>query len=304
MNRIECAILRTVLYADIFHYPMSAAEIHHFLIHDEAVTRAIVDDRLQNSPQLRQMLHEEGGYYARYDRAEIIALRHQREQAAAGLWVQAIKYGRWLARLPFVRMVAVTGALSMHNADEDDDLDYMIVTEPGRVWLARLFAVMLVRVVKIRGPLLCPNYVVASTALEQTRHDLFIAHEIVQMIPLYGQDIYEHMREINRWSDAEMPNAVKPFHDVERVTTGVLWSLLKRGMETMLGGRLGQRMEQWEHQRKLKRFADALETPHSAAQIDETQVKGHFNDYGHGVLLEYYERLNEFGLHELPATGD
>lgn len=304
MNRIDSAILRTVLYADIFHFPMSAAEIHHFLIHNECVPLAIVDDRLQNSPYLREVLHYADGYYARYDRAEIIALRHQRKAAAAELWPQAVRYGRWLARLPFVRMVAVTGALSMENADSDDDLDYMVVTEPGRVWLARLLAVMMVRVVQLRGPIICPNYVVASNALAQTRHDLFIAHEVVQMIPLYGQAIYHELRDLNEWAAGELPNAGEPFHSAEPVTSGFGWSALKNGLEWLLGGQVGQWLENWEHRRKLRRFSEAMETPYSAALIDETQVKGHFNDYGHGVMREYHERLVSFGLIELPATGD
>ena len=34
MDSIEAAILRTVLYADVFNFPMTPEEIHHFLIYD------------------------------------------------------------------------------------------------------------------------------------------------------------------------------------------------------------------------------------------------------------------------------
>ncbi|MFN8450301.1 MAG: hypothetical protein U0521_17370 [Anaerolineae bacterium] len=41
------------------------------------------------------------------------------------------------ARLPPVRMVALTGALVVRNAsDNDDDLDYVLVTRRG-AWIAR-----------------------------------------------------------------------------------------------------------------------------------------------------------------------
>lgn len=304
MSGLEQAILRTILYADVFHFPMRAEEIHHFLIYDRRVGFAAVNHTLATSPRLARNLCCEQGYYALADRSDIIALRLHRESATGDLWNEALRYGRWLARLPFVRMVALTGALAMHNADRDDDLDYMLVTEPGRVWLARLMAVALVRVVKLRGQLLCPNYVVAADALDQTRHDLFIAHEIVQMIPLYGQAHYDALRSANLWASDLLPNAAAPYHPAPTTPDGRGWRLAKSLLERLLGGRIGDRLETWEYRRKLRRFAEALQTPHSAAELDSRQVKGHFNDYGHHVMQAYYERLRAYDLVDLPQAGD
>ena len=38
MTRIEEAILRTVIYADIFNFPLTRAELHHYLIADTPVS--------------------------------------------------------------------------------------------------------------------------------------------------------------------------------------------------------------------------------------------------------------------------
>jgi hypothetical protein len=45
------AILHTLLYADIFDYPLTPAEIHHFLIAEPA-TRESVEAALEHSPWL------------------------------------------------------------------------------------------------------------------------------------------------------------------------------------------------------------------------------------------------------------
>jgi hypothetical protein len=307
MMPIETAILRTVLYADVFNFPMTVAEIQHFLISDVPTTCAQVERALQRSVTLQQYLTCSGGYVMLAERMDLIDERRQREQASDYLWPLAMSYGAWLGRLPFVRMVALTGALAMRNAaTHTDDLDYLIVTAPHRVWLARACAILVVRLVKLRGIVICPNYVLAEDALEQDQKDLFIAHEIAQMIPVYGEALYQRFRSANRWADEEMPNAQDSFYSGPDEVRGGLWSALKRLAEWLLGGKLGDTLESWEYRRKLARFAAAARTPHSAARLDESRVKGHFNDYGHPVLRQYQQRLREYGLEETPlaAPGD
>ena len=211
-------------------------------------------------------------------------------QASLLLWSSALDYGAWLARLPFVRMVALTGALAVRNAsDDDDDLDYVLVTAPGRVWLARAFAILLVRLAKRRGVVVCPNYVLAESALAQETHDLFMAHEVAQMVPIFGRRLYQAMRNSNPWAADFLANANAAFYvEAERMPAG-LGGGSKRAAEFLLGGRLGDALESWEYRRKLRRFSADMQTPHHAAQLDDQHVKGHFNDHGHPVM-ETYQR--------------
>jgi hypothetical protein len=286
---------------------MTAREIHHFLIHDQPVSLNAVEQALEGSDLLAEQLDTDHGYYVCAGRAALIPLRMKREEASDMLWPLALRYGAWLARLPFVRMVALTGALAMRNAaDNDDDLDYLLVTSPRRVWLARAFSIVLVRVVKLRGVVICPNYVLSESALAQDRHDLFIAHEVTQMIPLYGQPLYEQIRRANTWVVNQLPNATRAFRHEQESSDGRFWRLLKQGVEALLGGRVGDALERWEHGRKLRRFAPEMQTPHSAAQLDDERVKGHFNDHGYRVLQAYQERLREYGLVDgaIPVSGD
>jgi hypothetical protein len=203
-------------------------------------------------------------------------------------------------------MVALTGALAMHNpSDARDDLDYLLVTARGRVWLARAGAVLLVRLARLRGVILCPNYVVAEDALAQARRDLYIAHEVTQAVPLYGASLYAALRAANPWTDDHLPNARAAFRADALDSPRSPWVVLKGGIEWSLSGSLGDRLERWEQRRKLRRFASDLHTPHSAAALDSSQVKGHFHDHGHRVLAHYHERLARYGLLDAEAeSGD
>lgn len=304
MNALEHAILRTVLYADVFDFPLTVAEIHHFLIHDEMVSREEVERTLRDSAVLVQYLGIGAAFIGSVERPELVELRQGRKRASAALWPPALRYGQWLARIPFVRMVALTGALAMHNAREGDDLDYLIVTQNGRVWLARLIAVVLVRWVKRSGFVICPNYVLAENALAQTRRDLFIAHEVAQMIPLFGHAVYDEMRRVNQWSDGFLPNATAAYYSVEPRSLGAGWLLLKRAGELLLGGVVGNWLEGWEHRRKLRRFRREKAIDGVEARLDRTQVKGHFDDFGARVLKQYDTRMQRVTLVDVPAAGD
>ncbi|MHB8630088.1 MAG: hypothetical protein ACYDEO_28290 [Aggregatilineales bacterium] len=294
---LAAAILQTLLYADVFQFPMTDREIHHFLI-GVAATPAQVQQTLSESRWLAARIECGGGYWAlRIGRMNSVDIRAQRERVSSALWPMARRYGALLAHVPFVRMVGLTGALAMHNArSNDDDLDYLLVTTPGRVWLARALVVVIVRLARLRGIHLCPNYVLAQTALAQDQQNLYIAHEITQMIPLAGFEIYESLRAANKWTEELLPNARGPFYaELDVRPHGVGRRVQKIG-EWLLSGPPGDRLEAWEHRRKLRKFASAAQTPHASALLDSDHVKGHFKDYGYPTLQQYQDRTREYIL--------
>ena len=158
MHILDIAILKTIIYGDIFHFPMTAQEIHHFLIHNEPVTFDDIHHRLQSSPELQSCLCHDEKYYALKQRAELLSLRAEREKLTDNLSKQVTRYGHILTYFPFVEFVGITGALAMNNpSSPTDDLDYIVITRPGRVWLARAFIILFVRLMRLRNIEVCPK---------------------------------------------------------------------------------------------------------------------------------------------------
>lgn len=293
MNSVEVAIMRTILYADVFNFPLTTHEIHCYLIHDTALSQSQITKTLENSSYLKQHLYCDKGYFCLPVRKQIIQIRQKREKVSQELWSDAIRYGKWLSRIPFVRMVALTGALAVRNpSDSDDDFDYLLVTTSGRVWLARAFAIILVRIVKIFGRELCPNYVLADDQLVQLRQDLYTAHEVAQMQPIYGSETYSQMLNQNKWVQDYLPNTIT--HSLLQDSP----YRLRKIAEWLLSGWVGDKLEQWEYRRKLEKFSPKIVQPESSAEINQNSVKGHFQDHGRPVLQRYHELLIEYGLDE------
>lgn len=286
-SAIEQAILNTVIYADIFQYPLTEEEIYRYLVRVKT-TRQAVHEGLQVCLETTGSLIRSGPYYLLAGREQIVPLRLQRAQVATGMWHRAYEYGRLMAQLPFVRMIAVTGSLAMNNVDPGGDIDYLVVTQPGRLWLARGLVVLLVRFAALRGDRICPNYFLSERALYLPDQNLFSAHELIQMVPLFGVQTYARMCRVNPWVDEFLPNSTAA--PSRSPLKGERRSWFQKVSEQMLSSHAGDRVEGWEMQRKLRKF-QSMALGHAEAQFGPDFCKGHVDDHGGHTLQTYADRL-------------
>ena len=279
---LEEAILRTVVYSDLFDFPLTPEEIRRWLPVEasaDGVREALA------SPRLAPMLSQQESYVCLIGRSETTILRERRCRASASQLGKATWYGRAIARLPFVRMVAITGSLAVENADDDDDLDYLIVTAPGRVWLTRAMTMLVVRQAALRGVTLCPNYLLAENALALPERDFYTARELRQMVPVAGHDVHARMLQVNDWWREHLPNheAPAPAHSYTGRWPG-------RGLvERALMLRPFDSVEAWLLKRKgaeLRRDAGA------EAVFDESMCKGHFEGWRERTRQMVEERMS------------
>jgi hypothetical protein len=299
---LEQAILKAVAYADVFDYPLTVHEVHRYLAEVPAPLSA-VSDALENGLLSRCQLACHRGYVTLPGRASIVETRLRRQAVGTRLWPIGIRYGLVIGSLPFVRMVAITGTLAVDNVDHGADIDYLIVTAPRRVWLARLIALIVVHLARLEQVTICPNYVISADAMEQWDHTLFTAHELAQMVPLYGLDVYRELMGVNDWAQRLLPNAFASPPAAPHRSIGPLRRALKWGGERALGGKLGDALERWEMQRKVSRLsAQAADGETCAALFSPQCCKGHLEDHGSQIREAYAQRLCQVGLEETHAA--
>jgi len=201
LSPLQRGILLAVAYADVFDYPLTVREIHRY-----SGIKASFNDIYAEIRRFR-LLNQIGDFYMLPGREALVATRTRREENSARLWPQAVRYGKLISGLPFIRMVAVTGSLAVSNTADPADIDYLIVTEPGHLWTCRALVLALGKLAFRYGLNLCPNYLVTTRALEFQEHTLYVAHELTQMIPLSGLDVYAEIRRRNAWVADYLPNA-------------------------------------------------------------------------------------------------
>jgi D-beta-D-heptose 7-phosphate kinase/D-beta-D-heptose 1-phosphate adenosyltransferase len=217
---MEKAILATLSYSDIFDYPLTEEEIWKWLVLEDGKQKTENKEKFLHSLKFAlnsRQIRVTKGFYHLPRREEIVKIRQQRETYSKLKIKLAEKVAGILRLIPWVKLIGVTGALAMNNSKEDDDLDLLIITSKNRLWLTRLFSVFLVELTgKRRRPgdqkvkdKICLNMLLDEShlAIPEKERDLFSAHEVCQMKPLWEKErTYQKFLKANQWSQEFLPN--------------------------------------------------------------------------------------------------
>ena len=215
---MEKAILRTLAYADVFEYPLTKEEIWRWLVSEDrkqkTKNRKEFAHSFKSNLNSRKIRVTDGFYYLK-GRRRIVTLRKKRERWSQQKFKIARRVASWLRFTPWVKLIGVTGALAMANSDQEDDIDLLIITSRDRLWLCRGLIVCLLRLTRLyRRPgkiknRICPNMLLDEKhlAMPKKERDLFSAHEVCQMKPLWEKGrTYQRFLKANQWSKEFLPN--------------------------------------------------------------------------------------------------
>lgn len=202
---MEKAVLKTLMYADIFDYPLTLREIHKWLINKKATLR-----------QIEKKLPQEN-YYCLPGREKIIKIRKQRQNQSKIYFKKAKIIAQILKIIPWIKLVGISGGLAMENVSRKDDIDLFIITAKNRLWISRFLALGLLSLAgqrRKRDDLpskavgkLCINTLLEEDCLEQSSKDIYLAHEVLQMKALWQRDgVYQKYLENNSWAFRFLPN--------------------------------------------------------------------------------------------------
>ncbi len=292
---IDEAVLRTVAYADVFDYPLTAAEVHRDLVGSRADLEEVAA-ALDAAAETGGAVVRAGSHYALAGREATVAIRARREAAAARLWPRARRSALALAALPWVRMVAVTGSLAVNCTDDDADIDIMIVTAPRRVWTCRAMVTALARAASRGGPALCPNYVLSEAALALDQRSLYTAHELLQMVPLAGRETYLRLVAANPWAAEFLPN--RSVGVTPAAPSAAVGSAGSRLVERLFRGRTGHALERVAGRIQVARLRRKIRRGRLGAResaLDADSFKGHFDAHGARIADAWTARIRAAG---------
>ncbi|MEP7200734.1 MAG: hypothetical protein ABI874_13010 [Chloroflexota bacterium] len=280
------AIHRTIAYADLFEQAIATAQITRYL--DVSASAAAVQRALARYTGSRWLAQD--GLYCLPGRQVLFARTTQRLTIAGAKWSRARRWAALMACVPFVRMIGVTGSLAMNNMAADADIDYLIVTARGHVWSTRLMLIAVVRLARLAGDELCPNYVLSTEALRIEDQSFFTARELRQMAPLYGLNVYKTMMALNEWSLRFLPGADSLPPSPPEIRSGKLAQIVKTLGEALLRTPWGDWWETREMRHKIARLQQLPGAAPPHVILSAEQCKGHFRGTHRSLATQFAER--------------
>jgi hypothetical protein len=200
----ELAVLRSVIYASLFDYPLTLEQLESSLVGVRADAAAI-ESWCRESDLLMAAVERRDGCYFPAGRADLVGTRLRREALSRDMLARDRRILSFVSGMPFVRMVALSGSLAHLNAEGTADLDLFVITAPDRVWSVTVATLVLAKLLGWRERV-CMNYVISEGAMSIEPRDLFSANQIVHLRPLTGHQVFDRFVKTNSFVRDFYPN--------------------------------------------------------------------------------------------------
>ena len=212
IGTIEEGCIQCLTYFGIFKYPLTTSEIHAF--NPYPASEYDIQDALSKLLSEGRIFQHQG-YFMLEDDVEWVKERKKGNIQARQLLEKSGKYVSIIASFPFVKAIAISGALSKFYAGDKPDIDYFIITSRNRLWIARTFLHLFKKLTFITGHqhYFCMNYFIDMNALEIPNRNQYTAIETATILPVYNLELNRKFMEANRWFSEFLPNYPTKIHD-------------------------------------------------------------------------------------------
>jgi len=294
MNEKELnkSILSELAYFDIFEHPLTPMEVWRFV----SVKEASLLDVIQALEQavVDSVIGSKWGFYFLPGREHAVELRLRRYREAEDKYGKAVKYIRRLSKLPFIRMIGVCNSLAYSNSRLEGDIDFFIVTEPGRIWTARFYTAGYLKLMNERPEAdntrdkICLTFFLTPESFDLrsikiSEPDIYLAHWIKQVVPIYDPDgLYEKFLSANQWVNELFPhcypNQPPPIRQVNKIMHR---PVIQKIIEKIHQGRIGNWLEikyQKIQENVLPPGLRELINKDSRVVLSDKMLKFHHND--------------------------
>lgn len=294
-TEIEKDILHTLMYYDIFSYPLTIEEL--FMC---SKIKKISSKQIQVSAnQLveNDCIYFEQGFYSLEKRSNWIQKRLENNKRATEILPKARKISQFIGSFPYIRAVFLSGSISKNVFEADGDIDFFMLTQPQRLWLTRTLLILYRKIFLFNShKYFCVNYFIDTENLEIEDKNLFTATELSTLIPTFGKEYYLPLMEKNEWYRDFFPNF--PLRSIENVPfhhKNALKTCIEYIFDTRLGDWLDDICMRLTLHYRRKKFANMTEKDFDTALKTRKYVsKHHPNHFQKKVENALNERKKRF----------
>lgn len=268
-------ILSTLRFFDLQKFPLTAFEIHKYLVAETTALSTKLDSRYELASdgvpaapavhfdtiltQLR-ILSREGsivarnGFYALPGKDGLIQERAKSYLKGLPREKRVQTFLNPARHIPFVRGVALAGSQALGQQRATSDIDLLIITDPRRMWTARTLLSAWFHIFGVRrhgkkiANRFCLNHYLANPREVDAERNLYKAMEYTKLRSVIGAS---HIRKFQRanieWMRQFFPNLTFP--KIKSESQSSLQLFLENIFNNKLGDWLERRLGQWQQKR-------------------------------------------------------
>jgi len=303
-RELEKNILRVLLYFDIFSHPLKPEELYIFLPQNSITLSEFVKQLNIIADNKESLIKQKDRYYFSGDNYHYSSIRKERETFSRKHWKMARIMTHLIKRFPFVRAVFITGSLSKNSSSKASDIDFMIVTQKNRLWVARTLLMSFKKLFLFnKYKYFCINYSITEDHLEIEDKNIYTAIEVVTSKATFNSGMLNKFIDSNLWLNTFLPNysyVTSTLHTTDFIPNNRA-SFLQRVAELCFPVSLTNRLDkslqsktQKHWNRKHKHLSE--KDREQMFRTKEGVSKVHPGNMQYKILGSYNNKLKEFNL--------
>ncbi|MEK9178337.1 MAG: hypothetical protein AAB801_00990 [Patescibacteria group bacterium] len=225
IKKSEKPILKTLLYSDVFDYPLTESEVWKYLISRQKIK---ISEFNKTIKKINSVVFRKEMFLYMEDRESIFEKRMKRDRESERKLRLARPVIKKLSVFPGVMFIGISGSLSMKNSDKEDDIDLFVIARAGTIWTTRLFLILYLKILGLhrgRGDQkisdkFCLNMMMddKNLSLSKNYRNIYTAHEVVQLLPVISRDnTYKNFLVANDWVLEFLPNAFQGLYETIKI---------------------------------------------------------------------------------------
>ena len=305
IHNLREAILATLSYFDIFNYPLTQDEVHHFLWWPGASPQRLfaVVQELEHMYKAG-MIDMRSGFFFLKGREENVRSRSQRFVRSIAQWRRAQKLFSTLTQVPFLRASALCNQFSLNNAKETSDIDVFIIAEKERIWSVRFLVTFFTWVqrkwrhgTRVAGRF-CLSFYLTNDSLDlrfmrKQPYDVYLVYWIATLAFVQGSS--REFFAANGWVKEFLPN-FEPRREIPLHTARApLFEASARLEEKIWSGWFGRMREKVLRMLQISKMKQTKKA-HGLTQdveVSDTILKFHENDRRELFRNEFEKKFAE-----------
>jgi len=217
ISKLESDILNTVIYFDIFDFPLTSFEIWKNLYSKEKSNLKEIIDVLDNSDVIKEKLDKKESFYFLKNREDIITKRKSNYIVSYNKYKKGIKFIKLISHFSCFKSIFISNNMSIDNSKNESDIDLFIVSRKNKIWTSRFISAFIAKILGLRPTLKTKkDKICLSIFLDQkdlnlkkvcSKKDAHFLYWVNQIVPVFDpSNIYKKFINENNWIKEDLSN--------------------------------------------------------------------------------------------------